>query len=139
MSKSFCRFGLANGSVDDDAVSGNAIDDGELIINLDATVSIRFSAAGRGVGRSPCDRAADVVVVVVVVKFSNCWLSTFIVLVAILASVVAAGVHADVTGDVILLVMVVLFGCCVVDDVTINVVCTRSISGLMMASNKNDK
>lgn len=139
MSKSFCRFGLANGSVDDDAVSGNAIDDGELIINLDATKSIRFSATGRDVGRSSCDTATDAVVIVV--KFSNCWLCTFIVLVAILASVVAAGVNVDVTGNVLLLllVMVVLFGCCVVDDVTINVVCTRSISGLMMASNKNDK
>lgn len=55
MSKSFCKLGLANGSVDDDdatdAVSGNAIDGGELINNLDATISIRFSATGNRIGR----------------------------------------------------------------------------------------
>lgn len=77
MSKSFCKFGLANGSVDDDAaddtdaVNGNAIDGGELIINLDATISIRFSATGkRRIGRSletATTGAADAVVVVVVV------------------------------------------------------------------------
>lgn len=53
MSKSFCRFGFANGSVDDDAVSGNAIDGGELIINLDDTEPIPFDIDDDGnVGRS---------------------------------------------------------------------------------------
>lgn len=92
MSKSFCKFGLANGSVDDDdatdAVSGNAIDGGELINNLDATISIRFSATGNRIGRlleaaagiGVAAVAAAVVVVVVVVaatddvKFGNRWL-----------------------------------------------------------------
>lgn len=89
MSKSFCKFGLANGSVDDDdatdAVSGSAIDGGELINNLDATISIRFSATGNRIGRlleaaagiGVAAVAAAVVVVVVVVaatddvKFGN--------------------------------------------------------------------
>lgn len=84
ISKSFCKFGLANGSVDDDddadAVSGNAIDGGELIINLDATISIRFSATGNRIGRSLEAAAAAAVVVVVAaadvddvddVKFGN--------------------------------------------------------------------
>lgn len=35
MSKSLCRFGLANGTVDDGAVCGNAIDGGELIIKCE--------------------------------------------------------------------------------------------------------
>lgn len=78
MSKSFCRFGLANGSVDDDAdadaVSGNAIDDGELISSLDATISIRFSATGKRVCKA--GTAANFVVVVAaaaasVVKFNS--------------------------------------------------------------------
>lgn len=52
MSKSFCRLGFANGSVDDDAVSGREIDGGELIIDFDDTELIPLelsNAFGRSV------------------------------------------------------------------------------------------
>lgn len=71
------------------------------------------------------DEAADETVAVTVV---------FDVVTVAVAAALAVVVGSD--GNVKLLV---LFGCCVVAaDVTTVVACTRSISGLVMASNKND-
>lgn len=58
-------------------------------------------------------------------------ITVFVIVVAV--AVAAAIVVVD--GNVKLLV---LFSCCVVVDVTTIVACTRSISGLVMASNQND-
>lgn len=132
-----CRFGFANGTVDDGAVSGNAIDGGELIIKCeeDDIELIPLDGGAIDVGFECSLGAADN-------ELIKCWLR--------------------VTG------LVVMFGLCVVVDVVAldgvavggapddDAVadadangngdgksgngdgCTRSISGLVMASNKND-
>lgn len=106
MSKSFCRLGFANGSVDDGAVSGRAIDGGELIIDFVDTELIPFDGTNKCAGSVDADN-----------ELINRWLR--------------------VTGAI------VIFGCCVVaadavDDDDANVGCIRSVSGFVMASNKND-
>lgn len=111
MSKSFCRLGFANGSNDDGAVSGRAIDGGELIIDFDDTELVPLALASKVDGRS-VDADNELI---------NRWLR--------------------VTG------FIVMFSCCDIvfgmvvvddDDDDANGSCTRSISGLVMASNKND-
>lgn len=116
MSKSFCRLGFANGSVDDDAVSGNAIDGGELIINLDDTEPIPFDIDGDNVAGS---LAADN-------ELSNRWLGNVVTIEWL--NRFDDGAAAAVADDDAVVVIV---------DVT-NVGCIRSISGLVIASNKND-
>lgn len=112
MSKSFCRLGFANGSNDDGAVSGRAIDGGELIIDFDDTELIPLALASKVDGRS-VDADNELInrwlrVIGFIVMFSRC--------VIVVGMVV---VDAD-------------------DDDDANGSCTRSISGLVMASNKND-
>lgn len=130
-----CRFGFANGTVDDGAVSGNAIDGGELIIKCEEDDIELIPLAGGAIDVGfECSLDADN-------ELIKCWLR--------------------VTG------LVVMFGLCVVDVVALDGGgvagapdddavadadangngdgksgngdgCTRSISGLVMASNKND-
>lgn len=108
MSKSFCRLGFANGSNDDGAVSGRAIDGGELIIDFDDTGLIPLVLANKVDGRSV---DADN-------KLINRWLR--------------------VTGFIVIFPRcVIVVGMVVVDDDT-NGGCIWSISGIVMASNKND-
>lgn len=111
MSKSFWRLGFANGSVDDGAVSGNAIDGGELIIDFDDTELIPFNVANECGGSVDVDN-----------KLINRWLPVTIVMfcrcVVIVVGIAVVGID--------------------VDDDDANGGCTRSIFGLMMASNKND-
>lgn len=130
-----CRFGFANGTVDDGAVSGNAIDGGELIIKCEEDDIELIPLAGGAIDVG-FERSFDADN-----ELIKCWLR--------------------VTG------LVVMFGLCVVDVGALdgdgvagapdddadadahangNGVgksgngdgCTRSISGLVMASNKND-
>lgn len=112
ISKSFCRFGLANGSVDDDdddgAVSGNAIDGGELISNLDDIATIPFDTDGKIGGRSLDN------------ELNNCSLRC-------VGTIVWFGCCVT-DADIVVVVVVV-----VVVDVT-KIGCIRSVFGVVIAS-----
>lgn len=128
MSKSLCRFGLANGTVDDGAVSGNAIDGGELIIKceVDDIELIPFDGGAIDVELG-CLLDADN-------ELIKRWLRVAGIAVMVglwVVDIVVLDVVAAATAD---------------DDDDANGIgdgmsedgCTLSISGLVMASNKND-
>lgn len=125
MSKSFCRLGFANGSVDDGAVSGRAIDGGELIIDFAEMLAFRLLAE---FGCSVTDNELiNRIVVGFIVIFGRC----------VVLAIVDGGVVDDDVVVVMVVVVVVGNGDADDDDDT-NGNCICSISGLMMASNKND-